>query len=393
MAALSVRAGRTAFWHDKRLRALVAQALLLAAIGFAAVTLYGNAVENLSRQNIATGFDFLNRTAGFGIAQTLIPYTEQSTYGRALLVGLLNTLLVSGLGIVLATILGFIIGIGRISKNWLIARICAVYVETLRNMPMLLQLLFWYFAVIRALPGPRQSLAAAGMAFLNNRGLYVPRILVEPEAFLVALSFVVGVAGTFVLSRMAHGEREKRGVARPILARSLLLIFGLPLVVATLTGFPFSIQIPELKGFNFAGGVQMSPELLALLIALSTYTASYIAEIVRAGILGVARGQSEAALSLGLTRGQTLRLVVVPQALRIIVPPLTSQYLNLTKNSSLAVVIAYPDLVNVFAGTTLNQTGQAIEVILITMGIYLSLSLLTSLAMNIYNRRTRFAER
>jgi general L-amino acid transport system permease protein len=393
MTSYSVRAGRTAFWHDRRLRAIIAQVLLVAAIVLVGWLLWSNVVENLTRQRIATGFGFLDRTAGFGIAQTLIPYSEQDTHGRALIVGLLNTLLVSAIGIVVATILGFIIGIGRISNNWLIARICAAYVETLRNVPLLLQLLFWYFSVIRILPGPRQSLDVADAVFLNNRGLYLPRVLYGPEAGFVFLALVVGVVGVFFWARAARQQRERTGTARSMLLPGLLLIIGLPLVVALIAGLPFGVSLPELRGLNFTGGVQVSPELLALALALSTYTAAFIAEIVRAGVLGVPRGQSEAALSLGLTRGQTLRLVVVPQALRIIVPPLTSQYLNLTKNSSLGVVVAYPDLVNVFAGTTLNQTGQAIEVILITMGIYLSLSLITSTAMNLYNRRIRITER
>ena len=393
MAAAPMRAGLTAFWHDRRLRGILAQALLLLAIALVAWLLYSNAVDNLSRQHIATGFAFLDRTAGFGIAQTLIPYSEQSTYGSALVVGLLNTLLVSALGIVIATILGFVIGIGRISGNWLIARICAIYVETIRNIPLLLQLLFWYFAVIRSLPSPRQSMEFASLAFLNNRGLYLPRVVFESEAVFVALAFLIGVLGALTFGLWARRQRELHGRVIPVLLPSLVLIFGLPLLVALIVGVPFGLELPALGGLNFRGGVQVSPELLALLIALSAYTASYIAEIVRAGILGVPKGQSEAALSLGLTRGQTLRLVVVPQSLRIIVPPLTSQYLNLTKNSSLAVVVAYPDLVNVFAGTTLNQTGQAIEVIVITMAIYLSLSLITSLAMNFYNRSIRFVER
>lgn len=388
-----VRASRTAPWHDKRLRALIAQALLLMAIVAAGWALYSTAVDNLSRQNIATGFGFLDHTAGFGIAQTLIPYSEESTFGRALLVGLLNTILISVLGIIIATILGFIIGIGRISQNWLIAKLSAVYVETLRNTPMLLQLMFWYFAVIRALPGPKQAIGVADVTYLSNRGLYVPRIVFEPGSIFVVLAFLAGVVGVWWLMRVARRQREATGKARPILWPSLGLLFGLPLVVALVLGIPFGLQLPLLQGLNFAGGVQVSPELLALLVSLSLYTAAFIAEIVRAGILGVPQGQSEAALSLGLTRRQSLRLVVVPQALRIIIPPLTSQYLNLTKNSSLATAIAYPDLVNVFAGTTLSQTGQAIEVILITMLIYLGLSLATSFAMNLYNQRIRLTER
>lgn len=393
MSSVPVRANRTAPWHDKRLRAFIAQALLLAAIVAAGWALYSTAADNLARQNIATGFGFLDHTAGFGIAQTLIPYSEESTFGRALLVGLLNTILISVLGIIIATILGFIIGIGRISQNWLIAKLSAVYVETLRNTPMLLQLMFWYFAVIRALPGPKQAFAVADVTYLSNRGLYVPRIVFEPGSIFVILAFVLGVVGVWMLLRVSRRQREATGKARPILWPSLGLVFGLPLVVAIGLGFPFGLQLPALQGLNFAGGVQVSPELLALLVSLSMYTAAFIAEIVRAGILGVPKGQSEAALSLGLTRRQSLRLVVVPQALRIIIPPLTSQYLNLTKNSSLATAIAYPDLVNVFAGTTLSQTGQAIEVILITMLIYLGLSLATSFAMNLYNQRIRLTER
>ncbi len=350
-------------------------------------------MATIQRQNIATGFGFLNNTAGFDVIQTLIPYNETSTYGRVLLVGVLNTLLVASIGIVFATLLGFVIGIGQLSGNWLVARLCRAYVEVLRNTPLLLQLFFWYFAVLRALPGPRESWGLADMVFLNNRGLYFPGPQAEAGFGLVLLALAAGVIGAVWASVRARRVREATGVIAPVFPLALALIVVPPAIGSAVAGFPLSFSWPALSGLNFEGGTVVLPELMALVVALATYTASYIGEIVRAGIQGVARGQMEASQAMGLTRGQTLRLVIVPQAMRQIIPPLTSQYLNLTKNSSLAVAIAYPDLVSVFAGTSLSQTGQAIEIIAITMAVYLTLSLLTSAFMNWYNARVALTER
>jgi general L-amino acid transport system permease protein len=378
---------------DPRFRSIVVQALLIAAVlavGYVAVV---NAVANLRAQGIATGFGFLAEPAGFGINQTLIPYSEADSYGRVFLIGLLNTLLVSVIGIVLATVVGFTVGIARLSTNWLIARAAGVYVEVMRNLPLLFQILFWYLAVLAALPIARQSLSLFDLVFINNRGVYIPDIRFGDGAGLVLAALAVGVGAFGVLAAVSRRRRLATGLPLTLWWPALLLLVVLPLAVLAAAGFPIRLEPPTLRGFNFVGGVRMIPEFAALLIALVTYTGAFIAEIVRAGILSVHRGQTEAAYALGLTRGLALRLIVVPQALRLIVPPLTSQYLNLTKNSSLAVAIGYPDLFALFAGTTLFQTHQAIEIIAITMAVYLVLSLITSALMNWYNARMRLAER
>ena len=369
------------------------QALVLVGVLFLAAFIVGNTLDNLEKRGITSGFGFLSSTAGFGILQSLIDYSEESSYGQAFLVGLLNTLLVSGLGILLATVLGFLIGVARLSRNWLLSRLAAAYIEVFRNIPLLLQLFFWYFAVLRALPAPRASLAVGDAIFLNIRGLYLPKLLPEPAFWWTPAAFLAAVVGVLLLVRWAHRRQDKTGAAFHTVYASLGLLVGLPLLATAITGFPVTWEYPELRGFNFRGGIVLIPELMALVMALSIYTAAFIAEIVRAGILSVSHGQTEAAYALGLRPGQTLRLVVIPQAMRVIIPPLTNQYLNLVKNSSLAAAIAYPDLVSVFAGTVLNQTGQAIEVIAITMGVYLTISLLIALLMNWYNRRIALVER
>jgi general L-amino acid transport system permease protein len=381
-----------AFLADPRLRAIGAQALLLVLI--AAVLIIGvtNAADNLREHRIATGFEFFDEPAGFGINQTLIPYSEADSYGRVFLVGVLNTLLVSALGIVFATIIGFVIGIARLSSNWLVARAAGIYVEALRNVPLLFQILFWYLAVLRALPTPRQSLSVGKVIFFNNRGVMLPNLSFGAGAGWLLAALAIGVAAMVVSAVWSRRRRERSGHPLPLGWVALGCLVVWPLAVLAVSGFPVRLELPELRGFNFAGGIKIIPEFVALLVALSTYTAAFIAEIVRAGILSVPRGQTEASYALGLTRGRMLRLVIVPQALRLIVPPLTSQYLNLTKNSSLAVAIGYPDLFAVFAGTTLNQTGQAIEIIAVTMLVYLAISLVTSLAMNLYNARGRVAQ-
>jgi general L-amino acid transport system permease protein len=392
ISALS-RPAQVVFYNDPKFRSIAYQFVLCAVVGFLVYGATRNAIDNLARAQIASGFGFWNTTAGFDISQTLIEYSARgSTYGRAFWVGLLNTLLVAGLGIIFATILGFIIGISRLSSNWLLSKVAGGYVETIRNLPLLLQLLFWYNAVLKALPDIRESIVVGG-AFLNNRGLFLPEPIFKSGFGAVAITALVGIAGSIAFFLWARKRQERTGQQAPVFWVTLTLVLGLPLAVFALAGFPLGFDFPKAGRFNIAGGVEVLPEFAALLFGLSVYTAAFIAEVVRAGILAVSRGQSEAAYSLGLRPGPTLRLIVVPQAMRVIIPPLTSQYLNLTKNSSLAVAIGYPDLVQVFTGTVLNQTGQAVEVVAITMLVYLVISLTTSLLMNIYNSRMALSER
>ncbi len=371
-------------------RDAVLQALVLVAVVAGMVWLVGNVQSNLERQNINSGFGFLSERAGFGINQTLIDYTEDDSFGRVVVIGLLNTLLVSILGILFATLLGFSLGVARLSRNWLISKIAMVYIEIFRNVPLLLQIMFWYFGVLRNLPSPRQALSVGDAMFISNRGIVVPWLEAGAGAMWYGLGLLALAAGFIWLRRRALNAKLTSGqptqVWRPLLVLALAL-FG---AAAVMAGVPFALDVPQLKGFNFRGGVTVIPEFVALLLALSLYTAAFIAEIVRSGINSVNKGQREASAALGLPESLALRLVVIPQALRVIIPPLTSQYLNLTKNSSLAVAIAYPDIVSVLAGTTLSQVGQAVEIIFVTMMIYLSLSLFTSWAMNRYNQRMAF---
>jgi len=380
-------------WNDPRYRAIFFQVLVLGGVIGFAIYLTHNTLGNLERQGIASGFGFLTTTAGFDITMHLIDWSEEMTYGRAFLISVINTLLVSFIGIILATLLGFVMGVARLSKNWLIAKLAAVYIETFRNIPLLLQIFFWYFAVLRTVPGPRESLEAFGSFFLNNRGLYTPKPISEPGFIGVVIALLVAIVVAMGISRWARKRQERTGELFPVIRTSAALIIGLPLVAAALLGFPMHWEYPELQGFNFKGGLVLIPEFVALTVALSVYTATFIAEIVRAGILSVSHGQTEAAYSLGLKPSWTLKLVVIPQAMRVIIPPLTSQYLNLTKNSSLAAAIAYPDLILVFAGTVLMQTGQAVEVIAMSMAVYLTISLLISAVMNWYNKRIALVER
>jgi general L-amino acid transport system permease protein len=346
-----------------------------------------NARANLETQHITSGFGFLKNTAGFDVSQNLIPYSGSDPYTRVFLVGLLNTLLVAVIGIFFATLIGFLVALCRLSPNWLLSRIGGAYVEGVRNIPVLFQILFWYLAVLAALPGPRQSISLFGSFFLSNRGLIIPRPVGEPGLPPFALALLIAIVAWLILRRRARRQLFEKGRSFTIWPYVVGLLIGLPLLASLVFGAPLTFEFPALKGFNFAGGSRVIPEFVALTVALSTYTAAFIAEIVRAGIMSVHRGQMEAGLSLGLSRGSVLRLIVVPQAMRVILPPLTNQYLNLTKNSSLAVAIGYPDLVSVFAGTTLSQTGQAIEIIIITMGVYLVISLITSALMSFYGWR------
>lgn len=379
--------------YNPSFRAMVFQILLVLTIVLIISSFVNNALQNLETRGIATGFDFMSQTAGFEIGMSLIDYESTDTYGRTFIVGLLNTALVAVIGIIFATVLGFIVGISRLSQNWLLSRAATIYIELFRNIPLLLQLLFWYIVVLQALPSARQSLALFDSFFLNVRGLYVPGFNLEPGAMATFIALAITVVIGLFIHRHAHQLQDKTGEIKPTWRYSLSLIIIVPMLVFFITGKPISIDYPELRGFNFKGGIPIIPELFALLLALSIYTASFIAEIVRSGINAVDHGQTEAASALGLPRTRMLKLIIIPQALRVIIPPLTSQYLNLVKNSSLAMAIGYPDLVSVFAGTTLNQTGQAIEIISMTMAVYLTLSLITSLLMNIYNSKTALIER
>ena len=379
--------------NDPRLRGYFYQALLVAALIALVWSVSHNVYVNMQARGVPTGFGFWNQTAGFDINQTLIAYSSQSTYGRAFWVGLCNTALVAGLGIALATPLGFAIGVARLSPNWILAKIAMIYVEIMRNTPLLLQLLFWYNAVLKALPAPRQSIAFFSLVFLNNRGLYAPRPEFSAGAWWIALGLLAGIVGALAWRRSALRRQALTGEQAPVGAVAALLCLGLPAVAYFAAGRPVELDLARQAGFNLRGGVQISPELAALIFGLVTYTAGFIAEIVRAGVQGVSRGQSEAAAALGLRRSLTMKLVVVPQAMRLITPPLTSQYLNIVKNSSLAVFIGYPDLVQIFAGTVLNQTQAAVQVMAITMGVYLAISLAVAFALNVYNARQALKER
>ncbi|EMC4340560.1 amino acid ABC transporter permease [Cronobacter sakazakii] len=374
-------------------RAWLYQIVAIAVVLGITAYLIHNTITNLNNRGITSGFAFLDRSAGFGIVQHLIDYQEGDTYGRVFLVGLMNTLLVSALCIVFASFLGFFIGLARLSDNWLLRKLSTIYIETFRNIPPLLQIFFWYFAVLRNLPGPRQAVSAFDLAFLSNRGLY----LSSPEAGEGALAFVAALVIALALSaglyRFNKKHQMKTGQLRRTWPSLLLLIVVLPLLAHLIFGPAMHWDVPALRGFNFNGGLALIPELAALTLALSVYTSAFIAEIIRAGILSVPHGQHEAARSLGLPNPVTLRQVIIPQAMRVIIPPLTSQYLNIVKNSSLAAAIGYPDMVSLFAGTVLNQTGQAIETIAITMSVYLIISLSISLLMNLYNRRIALVER
>lgn len=379
-------------FKSEKARGLLYQALLLAAVLGLGWYLVSNTLHNLQTRNIQVGFGFLSKEAGFEIAEKGIAYEPADSYGRAFAVGLVNTLTVAALGVFFATVIGTLVGIGRLSSNWLLAKFSAAYVEVMRNVPLLLQLFVWYGLFTELLPGVREAIDVGGWLFISQRGFR----FAWPEAHAawsaVPWALFAGVAAAFIFRAWARQRQRRTGQILPVGRISAALILGLPVLAWAVLGAPTQMQIPVLAGFDFEGGKILSPEFMALLIGLSTYTAAFIAEVVRAGILAVDRGQGEAAMALGLTPGQRLRLVTLPQALRVIIPPMTSQYLNLAKNSSLAVAIGYPDLVAI-ANTTMNQTGQAIEAIAILMAVYLTISLLISLFMNWYNDRVRLIER
>ncbi len=397
MPARNVGKGFSAL-NDQRVRSVIFQVLLIVGIVSFGWWIVQNTAANLRAQGLPFGFGMLKETAGFQINQSLIHYQETSSYGRVYFVGLLNTLLIGAVGIVFATILGFTIGIARLSQNWVIAKMAYVYIEAIRNIPLLLQIFIWYFGVLRLLPSKRDALDLGPFGLLNIAGLYAPNPVFGDGSGLIGIALILGIAGAIAVRTWARKRQMETGEQFPVFLTCLGLVIGLPLlayIIATIaySGSPITFVYPELGRFGPKGGLRIYPEFMGLLFALSFYTASFIAEIVRAGILAISHGQTEAAYSVGLRPGPTLRLVVIPQAMRVIIPPLTSQYLNLTKNSSLAVAIAYPDLVSVFAGTALNQTGRAIEIILITMGTYLVISLVTSTFMNWYNAKVAIVER
>ncbi len=385
--------GKPAPWNDPKIRAIVFQALLIGVVVMFGLYLINNTLYNMEQRGISTGFSFLEKESGFGVTQSLIDYDETHSYGRTFFVGLLNTVLVSVLGIFFATLLGFVMGVARLSTNWLVARVATAYIEIFRNIPLLLQIFFWYFAVGINFPRPRESLALGETFFLNNRGLFMPRPVAEDGFGLVVGALVLAIVLVIVMVRWAHRRQDATGQPFHTVWASLGLLVGLPLVAFVAAGNPLTWEYPELRGFNFKGGLSVLPELFALTLALTVYTGTFIAETVRAGIQSVSHGQTEAARALGLRESTLLQLIIIPQAMRVIIPPLTSQYLNLTKNSSLAAAIGYPDLVAVFAGTTLNQTGQAVEIIAMTMAVYLTLSLSISLFMNWYNAKMALRER
>ena len=384
------------FWRDPDKRAIIYQVIVVAVIAWFLYAIINNTATNMEQRGLASGFGFLSTSAGFGIISTpFVPYTEESNYFTVFLVGLVNTIIIAAIGCFFALLLGFVVGIARLSSNWLVKKIATFYIELFRNIPLLLQILFWYSAVLKPLPGPRELHEAGDKVFfsINNRGLIFAEPVGQPGFENVWYMFFAAIVLTWIVKKWATARQMQTGQQFPIFTTGLILIVGLPLVTYFFLGRPMNFEPAQMSRFALQGGVTIIPEFVALLLALVIYTASFIAEIVRAGIQAVSHGQTEAASALGIKPTHRMRLVVVPQAMRVIVPPLTSQFLNLTKNSSLATAIAYPDLFSVFAGTTLNQTGQAVEIMAMTLAVYLTLSLLTSGFMNWYNSRIALVER
>ena len=391
--ASSQRSGR--IWNDPKVRGIVYQVILVCAFIAFSVYIIHNTATNLEERGIASGFGFLGTSAGFDVAMS--PFFKYdintATYGTVLLVGISNTILIALIGCPLATLVGFIVGVLRLSPNWLVSRIAYCYVETMRNIPLLLHLLFWYFAVLGALPLIRNAISIGDSIFLSNRGFFAPLPVAENGFWMVGVAFLVAIVAVVFLSRWAHKRQDETGQQFPVFSVSVALLIGLPLIVFLFAGLPMHLEYPERTRFTMRGGLVILPEFAALIFGLVIYTGAFIAEIVRAGIQSVSHGQTEASYALGLRPNITMRLVIIPQALRVIVPPLTSQYLNLTKNSSLGVAIGASEIVSVWMGTTLNQAGQAVEIITTTMAFYMAFSLLTSAFMNWYNRRIALVER
>ncbi len=392
MASEQTNNAKTYFWNDEKTRAIIYQIVTAAFVAFIGYYLISNVQTNMEKQSIASGFGFIEKEAAFEIGESLVEYSAADTYGRALLVGVLNTLKVSLVGMILTTILGTIIGVCTLSSNWLISKFGTMYVELFQNIPVLLQLFFFYALFYEIFPAPRQALNPVTGVFITNRGIDFPVPAPDPAWGYIGLAFVAACIVIWLVNRWAVKRQERSGQQFPMFWVGLGILIGLPLLTWILNGAPTQMDVPVLKGFNFQGGRNISPEFSALLIGLVLYTASFIAQIVRAGIQSISHGQTEAAMSIGLKPGMVLKLVIFPQALRVIVPPLTSQLLNLTKNSSLAVAIGYPDFVQV-AGTTINQTGQAVEGVAMMMVVYLTFSLLTSAFMNWYNKKIKIVER
>ncbi len=382
-----------ALLRNQKIRGIIFQ--LLTVIGLVAFLWYigANTVANIEQRGIQTGFGFLEGTAGFGIDQSPIPYTEENTHGRVFIVGLLNTMIIAAVGIVFSTIVGLLIGILRLSNNWLIAKLAKAYIDFFRNIPLLLQILFWYNVVLRAMPNPKQSYNFFDTIFINNRGLYFPQPEYNTTFLAILLSFAVAIASASLFNRWANRRKEATGKDFFVLPWGIALFLLLPALAYWIGGAQLHFSFPELRGFNFKGGKVLSPEFLALAFALTIYTATFIAEAVRSGIEAVSHGQKEAAASMGFSPYQSLKLVILPQAIRIAIPPIINQYLNLTKNSSLATAVGYPEIVTVFAGTSLNQVGQAIEIIAMTMLVYLIISLLVSALLNWFNHKMKIKER
>ena len=380
-------------WTNERSRSLVIQSVALIVLLLVVAWIVSNTIQNLENLGIETGYEFLGHPASYDINQRLIEYSSRSTHARAALVGLLNTVLVAVTGIVFATLIGFITGVLRLSRNWLVAKLMAAYIEFTRNVPVLLQILLWYGIVVHVLPHPRNAIEVFDGAFLSKRGLYLPRPFFEDAAWWIPAALVMALGATFWFAAHAKRVQERTGKIYPVLSVGAALLVGLPVIAFFAAGFPIRLDWPQLKGFNFTGGIALKPEFLALWFALSVYTGAFIAEIVRSGIMAVSHGQTEASYALGIKPNWTMRLVILPQALRVIVPPLISQYLNLTKNSSLAIAIGYMDLTATIGRISLNQTGRALECMSIVLSIYLLISLLISAFMNWYNRRIRLVER
>lgn len=380
------------FWLDPRKRAILFQIGIFCMVALLGYYLVSNTLSNLKRQSIATGFGFLEKEASFEIGESMISYSSANTYARALLVGVFNTLKVSFIGIVLSVFMGVVIGVARLSTNWLVSRMASLYIEVMQDIPVLLQLFFWYAIFYETLPSPRQALHPFTGLFLCNRGVAMAIPSQHPAYKYMLAAFAAACVLAYLIKRWARRRQDKKGLIFPVFRVTMALLLGFPLVVWWAFGMPHTMDVPRLTGFNFRGGITFSPEFIALLLGLVLYTAAFVAEVVRAGIQSVSKGQTEAALAIGLKQGQVLNLVILPQALRVIIPPLTSQMLNLTKNSSLAVAIGFPDFVSV-ANTTINQTGQSIEGVALIMAVYLFFSLSTSVFMNWYNKKSALVER
>lgn len=383
----------TIFYNNPHIRAVIYQTLLVLGLGYLFYIIISNTISNMEARGIKSGFDFLWSTAGFDILMSLIPYDATHTYGKTFVVGLLNTILVSIIGIIFSTIVGFIIGVAHFSHNWLIRKLAIIYVEIFRNIPLLLQIFFWYFAVLSTLPSARQSLSLGEAIFLNVRGLYLPNIVSEDGATVVFAAFIIGVVATVILKRWAKKRQDETGQQFPVFYAGLALVVGLPLIAFLAMGMPFHWEYPVLKGFNYSGGITVIPELMALALSLTIYTGAFIGEAVRAGVQSVPHGQTEAARSIGMKEKQIMKLIIVPQAMRVIAPLLNSEYQSLVKNSTLATAIGYPDLFTVFVGTTLNQTGQAIEIVFMTMAVYFLFNMIISVVMNLFNKKVALVTR